>query len=275
MEVYLDRALEIVIAYAPKLIAALLILWVGLKVIKFIEKLLKRAFEKRNLDPTLRSFLSNLISWLLKIMLVITVVTMVGIPTTSFIAVLGAAGLAIGLALQGSLANFAGGILILLFRPFKIGDKIQSQDRVGVVQDIQILFTILTSANNETIIMPNAGVMNNEIINYTTLGKIRVDLPIGISYDADIAKAKQVILETLSRDPKILQDPSPSVGVSQLADSAVNLTVMPWCQPENYWAVHFNSLEQCKIALDQAGVPIPYPQLDVHLKDKIEKEIGI
>lgn len=274
METYLDRAIDIALSYAPKLITALLILWVGLQIIKFIGKLLKKAFEKRNFDLTLRSFLSNLISWSLKIMLFISVASMLGIATTSFIAILGAAGLAIGLALQGSLSNFAGGILILIFRPFKIGDKIQSQDRIGVVQEIQILFTVLNSANNETIILPNAAVMNNDIINYTTLGMIRVDLPIGISYDADIAKAKQVILETLKRDPKILQDPSPSVGVSQLADSAVNLTVMPWCQPENYWAVHFNSLEQCKIALDQAGVPIPFPQLDVHLKDKIEEGLG-
>ncbi|MGI9544080.1 MAG: mechanosensitive ion channel family protein [Cyclobacteriaceae bacterium] len=271
METYIDRTIDLVLSYAPDLIIALLILWVGLRLIKFIEKLLTRVFEKRNFDPTLQSFLSNLISWSLRIMLIITVVSMLGVPTTSFIAVLGAAGLAIGLALQGSLANFAGGILILMFRPFKLGDKIKSQGNVGVVQEIQILFTILSSANNETVILPNAVVMNSEIINYTTLGKIRVDLPIGISYDADIAKAKQVILETLSRDPKILQDPSPSVGVNQLADSAVNLMVMPWCEPQNYWAVHFNSLEQCKVALDQAGVQIPFPQLDVHLTDKLDQ----
>jgi len=270
METYLERAVDFLVAYAPKLIIALLVLWIGLRVIKFIGKFLKRVFEKRDFDATLSSFLSNLISWTLKVVLLITVISMVGIPTTSFIAVLGAAGLAIGLALQGSLANFAGGILILIFRPFKVGDKIQSQDRVGDVKEIQILFTILASANNETIILPNAGVMSNAIINYTKLGKIRVDLPIGISYDADIAQAKQVILDTLSKDPKVLQDPPPAVGVSQLADSSVNLTVMPWCQPSDYWSVYFNSLEQCKVALDQAGVPIPFPQLDVHLSDTIE-----
>ena len=199
-------------------------------------------------------------------MLFISVASMIGIQTTSFVAVLGAAGLAIGLALQGTLANFAGGVLCLLFKPYKIGDLISAQGELGVVKEIQIFTTILLSPENKTIIVPNGAMMNGNIINISREGKIRVDLTIGISYDSDIRLAKEVLTKVLNADERVLKDPAPFVGVSELADSAINLAVRPWCAPEHYWDVYFESLENCKIALDEAKVTIPFPQVDVNMK---------
>ncbi|MEM1135805.1 MAG: mechanosensitive ion channel domain-containing protein [Bacteroidota bacterium] len=264
---YADTAVELVLTYAPKFILAVVVLFIGLRIINFIAKIIGKQLSNTKVDETLRPFIVNLLSWLLKIMLFISVASMVGIETTSFVAVLGAAGLAVGLALQGTLSNFAGGVLLLLFRPYKIGDLIETQGRLGVVKEVQIFTTILATPDNKMAIIPNGAIMNGEIINFTTLGKIRVDLTMGISYGADIKKAKEVLLEVMQAHPKVLKDPAPFVGVSELADSSVNLAVRPHATPADYWDVYFDIYEQGKIALDKNNVEIPFPQVDVHMKN--------
>ena len=206
-------------------------------------------------------FLKSLASWVLKILLFISVASMVGIATTSFVAVLGAAGLAIGLALQGSLSNFAGGVLLLIFRPYKVGDLIESQGHVGKVKEIQIFNTILTTFQNKTIIIPNSVVSSNSMTNISGNGTSRVDMEIGISYGSDIDKAKEVILNTVSKNEKVLKDPACAVGVNALADSSVNLLVMPWCKSEDYWDVYFGVREEIKKALRITSYNVCYTKL--------------
>jgi len=203
----------------------------------------------------------------MKIILFISLFQMLGVAPTSFVAILGAAGLAIGLALQGTLANFAGGVLILLFKPYKKGDLINAQGELGTVQEVQIFVTILLSPENRTIIIPNGAMANGNITNYTTAGQIRVDMTIGVAYDSDLKKTKEVLQAVLLGDERVLKDPVPTVGVSELADSSVNMVVRPWCEPALYWDVKFDMLEKCKLALDEADIVIPFPQRDVHLID--------
>ncbi|GJM62155.1 mechanosensitive ion channel family protein [Persicobacter diffluens] len=265
MSSWYDTAVELTMSYGPKLILAILVLFIGLRIINSFTKTVSHRMKQRNYDATLRPFIISLINWGLKAMLIISVASMVGVETTSFVAVLGAAGLAVGLALQGALANFAGGVLILVFRPYKVGELIKSQDQLGVVKEIQIFNTILTDPQNKRVIMPNGAILANNIINFTAEGKIRVDLTMGISYDSDIKKAKEVLLEIMSKHDKVLKDPAPFVGVSELADSSVNLAVRPHCSPTHYWDVYFDIYEQGKLALDANGITIPFPQLDVHM----------
>ena len=262
---YWQLALDYTITYAPKFLLAILFLIIGLRIISFLMKMLNKGMSKRGTDETLRPFVLSLLGWVLKIMLFISVIQMLGVATTSFIAVLGAAGLAIGLAFQGTLANFAGGALLLVFKPYKVGDLIEAQGQLGVVKEIQIFTTILLNPQNKTIILPNGAVSNGDITNYTREGKLRVDLTVGIAYESDIRKAKDVLMATMEKDEKILKDPPPFVGVSELADSSINLAVRPWATPEHYWDVYFRTLEACKNALDEAKVTIPFPQVDVHL----------
>ncbi|RLD49645.1 MAG: mechanosensitive ion channel family protein [Bacteroidetes bacterium] len=262
---YWDMVVETTVLYAPKILLALVVLFIGLRVIAAVSKLIGKGMDKHGTDQTLKPFALSLIGWILKAMLFISVIQMMGIATTSFIAVLGAAGLAIGLALQGTLANFAGGALILLFKPYKVGDLIESMGKLGVVKEIQIFTTVLLSPQNKTIILPNGAVSNGEITNYTREGKLRVDLSVGISYDSDMKKAKDVLLEVLEKDVKVLKDPAPFVGVSELGDSSVNLAVRPWATPDDYWDVYFGITEKCKNALDEANISIPFPQMDVHM----------
>lgn len=253
--------------YGVPLLKAVIILIIGLIVIKQVTKIVSKGFEKRGFDITLSKFLTNLISWGLKTLLVITVMGVVGIPMTSFVAILGAAGLAIGLALQGTLANFAGGVLQMVFRPYKIGDLIETQGELGVVKEIQIFNTILTTPQNRRIIIPNGPIMNGNIKNYSTEEIARVDLKIGISYEADIKQAKEVILETLKTNELILNDPAITVGVCELADSAIVLDVRPFCKTADYWTVFYKSMEDIKYKLDEVGIGIPYPQMDVHINN--------
>lgn len=262
---YWNKLLELSATYVPKFLLALLVLFIGLRIIAGISKMVRKGMEKKNTDETLRPFLVSLLSWTLKAMLIISVIQMIGVETTSFIAVLGAAGLAIGLAFQGALGNFAGGVLLLVFKPYKVGDLIESQGQLGVVKEIQIFTTILLNPQNKTIILPNGAVANGDITNYTTEGKIRVDMTIGISYNSDIKKAKNILLEVMKSDENVISAPAPFVGVSELADSSVNLAVRPWCDPVHYWDVYFGTLENCKNALDKGGVTIPFPQMDIHL----------
>ncbi|MFK7756721.1 MAG: mechanosensitive ion channel family protein [Flavobacteriales bacterium] len=260
-----DKLIEMSVEYGPRVLMAILILIIGLRVIKIITKLVRKGLAKYNVEKALESFLSSLVSVLLKAILFIAVLQQFGVEATSFIAILGAAGLAVGLALQGTLANFAGGVLILLFKPYKVGDLIDSQGVLGAVKEIQIFNTIMMSPENKTIIMPNGAVMNNHIINYSADGKIRVDTIVGISYNADMKKAKEALLEMVKSDSRVLSDPAPTVAVSELADSSVNIVIRPWCDPAVYWDVYFDTVENAKNALDAVGIEIPFPQTDIHL----------
>ncbi|KGJ96937.1 mechanosensitive ion channel family protein [Colwellia psychrerythraea] len=259
------KAYELGLTYAPKFVLSILTLLIGLWIISGISKLVQASMERSKVDPTLIPFMGSLVSWLLKLLLFISVASMIGIATTSFIAVLGAAGLAIGLALQGSLANFAGGVLIMIFKPYKVGDLIESQGHLGVVKEVQIFNTILLSPQSKRIIIPNGSTSNGSVVNYTVEGKIRVDLSAGVSYDADIDQTKAVLMQVLVNNNKVLQEPAPFVGLSEMADSSVNFAVRPHCLPEHYWDVYFEVNEGIKKALDKNAITIPFPQRDVHL----------
>jgi len=262
---YTDLLISLIEKYAFKVIAAILILIIGMWLVKKVVKLSQKLMELRGIDITLQKFLGDLLSWTLKVLVFITAISQVGVQTTSFIAILGAAGLAVGLALQGSLANFAGGALIMIFKPFKVGDLIEAQGELGSVQEIQIFVTKIISPGNKLVIIPNGTLSNGNIKNYTQLGMLRVDLTIGVSYDADIKKTKDVLMNVLSENTKVLKDPAPTVNVSELADSSVNFSVRPWATPANYWDVYFETIEATKLALDAAGIEIPYPHR-VHIQ---------
>ncbi|QBG37342.1 mechanosensitive ion channel family protein [Litorilituus sediminis] len=259
------KAYELGLEYAPKLALAIITLLIGLWIISGIIKLTKVSMNKSKVDPTLIPFMASLVSWTLKVLLFISVASMIGVATTSFIAVLGAAGLAIGLALQGSLANFAGGVLVMIFKPYKVGDLIETQGHLGVVKEVQIFNTILLSPQSKRIIIPNGATSNGSVINYTVEGKIRVDLSVGVSYDSDLDKTKSVLMAVLESHDKVMKDPAPFVGVSEMADSSVNFAVRPHCLPEHYWDVYFDINEAMKKALDENAITIPFPQRDVHL----------
>lgn len=256
---WIDKGYDLIVEFAPKLLAAILIWIIGSWIIKMVMKGIRKAMTKANYDESLKKFLLNLINWVFKIVLILVVLGTVGVETTSFAAVLAAAGLAIGMALQGSLGNFAGGVLIMIFKPFKIGDLIEAQGEIGVVKEIEIFTTKLTGLSNKEIIVPNGALSNGNIVNYTTEGTRRVDLVFGVSYDSDIKQSKEVLMKVLTSNPKILEDPAPSVTVLELADSSVNFAVRPWCKTEHYWDVYFEVTENAKEALDAAGIEIPYP----------------
>lgn len=259
MEEFLEIAKKYIIEYLPKAIVALIILFVGLFVIKLIVRSLKKIMVKRGVDPTLHKFLSNFASWTLKIVLFIIVISQLGISTASFAAVIAAAGLAIGLALQGSLANFAGGILIMIFKPFKIGDYIEAQGESGTVKEIEIFTTKLNTPDNKEIILPNGKLSNDNIVNYSTEATRRVDFTFGVDYDSDIKKTKEIITKVMSNHPLVLKEPAIAVNLSELADSSINFFSRCWVETPNYWAVKFDVMEQVKEELDAAGIEIPYP----------------
>lgn len=265
LSTYWDKAVDLTMERGPKIILAILVLLIGLRLIKFALKVLNKGFEARNLDPTLRPFISNLISWGLKVLLIVSVAGMIGIANTSFVAIIGAAGLAIGFALQGTLANFAGGVLILVFKPFKVGDLIDAQGYLGTVEEIEIFVTKILTPDNRLVILPNGALSNGSVKNLTAKNEIRVDLTVGIAYDEDIKTARKLLLEVMENHPKVLKEPAPLVALSELADSSVNLAVRPWCDPNDYWDVYFEVLEGAKDTLDKAGITIPFPQRDVHL----------
>jgi small conductance mechanosensitive channel len=265
LDYYSQKAIDYAIAYGPKILLAILTLIIGWWIINFFTRMMKKGFRKSKMEPSLISFLATLFSWTLRAMLLISVASMIGIETTSFIAVLGAAGLAIGLALQGTLGNFAGGVMILIFKPFKVGDLIEAQGFLGVVEEIQIFITKLSTPSHEAVILPNGALSNGSIKNYTQLGYRRVDLVIGISYSSDIQMARKVLMGLMESHEKVRKDPAPAVTVLELADSSVNLAVRPWCLPEDYWDVYFNILEEGKAKIEAAGISIPFPQRDVHL----------
>lgn len=256
---YASTFVKVLIDYSPKLISAFLILFAGLYTIRLINRFIRSMMVKKDLDPTLTKFLSDILLWVLRVLLFITFISNLGIETSSFVAILGAMGLAVGLSLQGSLSNFAGGMLIILFKPFKVGHTIEAQGVVGTVSEIQIFVTKLINANNQTIFVPNGSLSNGTIINYSLQGFRRADLTIAISYDTDIKKAKDIITAVLNNNPKILKTPIAEVSVKNLTDNAIQLAVRPWANNEDFGAVFSDTLESCKLAFDAAGIVVqPY-----------------
>ena len=253
---YAETFIKVLIDYSPKLISAFLILFIGLYVIRVINRLIRKIMVKRELDPTLTKFLADILLWVLRVLLFVTFISKLGIETSSFVAILGAMGLAVGLSLQGSLSNFAGGMLIIVFKPFKVGDVIEAQGSIGTVNEIQIFVTKLINANNQTIFIPNGSLSNGIITNYSMQGFRKADLTISISYDTDIKKAKDIITEVLKNNPKVLKTPAAEVSVKNLTDSSIQLAVRPWANNEDFWGVYADTLEGCKLAFDTAGIVI-------------------
>ena len=262
---YIDQAVGMIMNYGPKLLLAIVILFVGLWLIKYLNKATTKMMKKSEMDESLIGFLTNGISILLKLLLIISVMSMIGVEMTSFIAILGAAGLAIGMALSGTLQNFAGGVMILIFRPFRVGDLIEAQGFLGVVKEIQIFNTILVTLDNRRIIVPNAPIASNSLVNYSAEPLRRVDFTFGIGYNDDIDKAKDILWKIIKEDNRILNEPEAFIGLSELADSSVNFTVRVWVKSEDYWGVFFDMNEKVKKEFDKNNVSIPYPQTDVHL----------
>ncbi|WP_345143897.1 mechanosensitive ion channel family protein [Flavobacterium ginsengiterrae] len=253
---YLTKFINLLIDYSPKLISAFVVLFVGLYAIKLINRVIRKIMVKRNLDPTLTKFLADILLWALRILLFVTFISNLGIETSSFVAILGAMGLAVGLSLQGSLSNFAGGMLIIVFKPFKVGDTIEAQGVIATVLEIQIFVTKMLTGNNQTVFVPNGALSNGTIINYSMQGERRADLTFSVSYDSDIKKAKDILLDVLNKNPKVLQKPAPEVFVKNLSASSVDFAVRPWAKNANYGSVFSETLEDCKTALDQAGISV-------------------
>ncbi|MEE3116613.1 mechanosensitive ion channel family protein [Marinobacter sp.] len=259
----IDQALALTMTYAPKVVLAIVTLIVGLWLINRFVGVLDTKLGKK--DPTLNKFLCGLIGAVLKILLLISVASMVGIATTSFVAIIGAAGLAIGFALQGSLANFAGGVLILIFKPFKVGDTIEAQGFLGAVDEISILYTIVNTFDNRRIVIPNGSLSNATLVNVSIYDKRRCDMTFGIGYDDDIDKAKGILKRLMEEDERSLTEPAPRICVGSLGDSSVNLMFRVWVPTDDLWPFYWDMQEKVKKAFDAEGITIPFPQRDVHM----------
>lgn len=270
-EKFLDFLWNQAAIWGPKIFLALLTLLVGWKIAGLLGKLLERALDRKEIDPTLKPFLSSLLKMLIKAGVVVSAITTAGVQASSFAAIFAAMGLAIGMALSGTLQNFAGGVILLIIRPFKVGDVIEAQGFVGKVGKIEIFQTLLVTADNKLIHIPNGKLQNDSIINYSALPERRVDFSFGIGYDSDIEQARDVINKVIGSIPEIKKDPEPLIKVGQLADNSVNLTVRVWSSSADYWDVHFAMNEQVKTALDEAGISIPYPQREIHLIQKTDE----
>jgi small conductance mechanosensitive channel len=266
LDKYIDILKTMAVEYGPRLIGALLVLFIGFKISSAIAKGLRKSLAKSKIDDSLIPFLSSLTATMLKILVVISVMGMLGIEMTSFIAILGAAGLAVGMALSGTLQNFAGGVMILIFKPFKVGDFVEAGGQMGVIKEIQIFNTIMTTLDNKRIIIPNGGLSNSTMTNFSAEPFRRVDFTFGIGYSDDIDKARKVIMDEIAKLPQVLNEPAePFVGVSELADSSVNFAVRVWVKGADYWDVFFALNENVKKAFDANNISIPFPQTDVHI----------
>ena len=264
----LGEGIAMLVGFVPKLLGAILILWLGFKLAKIIKKSLLRILEKRNAEPSIKSFLSSLIDILLKILIIIMAMDVIGIKATSFIAILGALGLAIGMALQGTLQNFAGGVIILLLRHFKVGDYIECGSYKGYVREIKIFHTTIQPFNGRTIVVPNGELSNKSLINHTKEPIIRLDVIASVAYGTDLDQAKEILFSVINDDPDILHAPEakdPIVAVSDLANSSVDFSLWLWVRVENYWAVWMRIRENIYKAFYANNISIPFPQMDVHL----------
>lgn len=263
---HLQNAIDWLWNLTPNLILAVLILIIGLWIIRFLNQMVRKFFEKKDYDLALESFLQSFISIALKVLLFVLIVTQLGVKSSSLVAIVGAAGLAIGLALQGSLANFAGGVLILIFKPFKIGDFISAQGLDGTVKEISIFTTKLNTFGNQLAIIPNGQLSNNSIVNYSAEKMRRDNIKVGIGYSSDIKKAKDILLDICAKNENVLQDPAPEVYVDSLGDSSVDLSLRYWAMNDDFWVAHFHILETLKYQFDAAEIEIPFPQHVVHQK---------
>lgn len=265
MENIVEKIWELITIYGLKVVAAIAVLIVGRWVAKGMTGFTEKVMNKRQVDPTIVSFVANMTYISLMVFVVLAALGQLGIQTTSFIAVIGAAGLAVGLALQGSLSNFAAGFLMIIFRPFKVGDFIEGAGVAGTIEKIQIFTTQLKTPDNKTIIIPNAKLSGDNIVNYSVKGTRRVDLVFGIGYGDDIDKARKVITDIIKNDARVLKDPPPTIAVMELADSSVNFAVRPWVNVPDYWDLLFDVTETIKKRFDAEGISIPFPQHDVHV----------
>lgn len=264
----LDQIYMWLINNGMKFIGAILFLIVGFWIVKIVVRQSAKLLAKKNIDASLVSFLRSFFGVGLKIMIIVSVMGMVGIEMTSFIAILGAAGLAVGLAFQGTLSNFAGGIMILIFKPYKVGDFIEAQGYLGAVSEIMIFNTILRTPDNKVIIIPNGALANGSMINYTDQQTRRVDWKFGVAYGTDYKKVREIILNILDTDPRIQKDPEMFIGLGEMANSSINIVVRVWTKTEDYWDVHFDINEKIYETFNKEGVEIPFPQMDVHIKNK-------
>ncbi len=258
-----DKGIDFSAAYAPRLISGIIVLFIGFFIAKLITKLVVRTVRKSKVDIGLEKFIADIVSVLLKVLVIITAASMLGVKMTSFIAILSAMAFAVGLALQGSLGNFAGGVLIIIFKPFKVGDLIEAQGYKGVVEGIKIFSTILKTPDNRTVVIPNGALSNNSIMNYSSEPLRRVDFLFGISYDSDFRKAKEIIFDIIKEDKRILKNPEPFAKVGELGDSSVNIVVRVWTDLDDYWGVHFDLIEKVKLKFDEQNIDIPYPHVKV------------
>jgi small conductance mechanosensitive channel len=257
-----------VIPWGINIVMALVIYVIGKMVVGILVSLFGKVMARSKYDEMLIDFVKAIISALLMLFVIVASLDQLGVNTTSLVAILGAAGLAIGLSLQGSLQNFAAGVMLLIFRPFKAGDFIEAGGASGVVKSISIFTTILTTPDNKEVIVPNGGIYGGNIINYSAKATRRVDMVVGIGYDSDLKKAKELLIEMIAADTRILHDPAPTVAVAELADSSVNLVVRPWVKSADFWAVKFDFTEAVKLRFDAEGISIPFPQMEVHLHKK-------
>lgn len=253
------------VEFGLNLVKAIALLIIGLWVLKWVNKGFAKLLNRKSIDPSLQPFLKSLIKNVLRVLLIFSVLATLGVKMTSFVAVIGAAGLAIGLSLQGTLQNFAGGVIILTIRPFKVGDYIQAQGFEGTVSAIYIFNTVMHTIDNKRVVIPNGKLSNESVINYSAEKTRRVDMVFGIHYDDDIKKAKEILEKLIQEDPRVLPDPKYMINVAGLGDSSVNLNCRPWVKTEDYWDLYWDFQEKVKIAFDEAGITIPFPQRDVHM----------
>jgi len=264
-EAILAQIQELLAVYGLRVLAALAILFFGRIAAKWMRKIVVKMMTKGQADPMIISFVGSIVYVALMVFVALAALGQLGIQTTSFIAILGAAGLAIGLALQGSLSNFAAGFLLIMFRPFKVGDFIEAAGVSGVVEAIHIFTTTMRTGDNKTVIVPNSKLLDDNIVNYSAKETRRVDLTVGVSYDADLVQVKSILADIASKDDRVKTDPEPTIAVSELADNSVNLVVRLWTNTGDYWGVYFDTTEAVKLRMDEAGIGIPYPQRDVHV----------
>lgn len=271
IERYLQELPDKLIRLGVRVLLALVVLFVGIQLIKLVRRIMRKSFERRNVDVGVSRFLDSLVKTALYILLLFTIASYFGLDAASVVALVGSAGVAIGLAVQGSLSNFAGGVLILLLKPFKVGDYIRdAAGNEGTVEDVQLFYTRLITPDRHMVVVPNGELANSNILNMSTLNDRRLDIKVGISYEADIHRAREVLLQVLDEDPGVLQEEEKRVFVDELADSSVVLDLRCYSANENFWETRWRLTEKVKYALDEAGIPIPFPQMDVHVQ-KVEK----
>lgn len=260
-----ETIMHYVTTYGLNILAAILILLIGLWVAKLVRRMAQKLMDKRSIDPLITTFVGTVLYVLLVLFVVIAAISKLGVQTTSLIAVLGAAGLAVGLALQGSLSNLASGVIIITLRPFKVGDYVEAGSNAGIVESIQLFYTRMRSPDNKELMIPNSAITSSTIINYNARPERRCDMVFGISYDADLDKTRRIIQEMLDKDERVLDDPAPVIVIGELADSSINLWVRPWVKTDDYWAFKWEYTEALKKRFDEEGITIPFPQRDLHV----------